>query len=260
MASTKLSDLGTALITGATSGIGHEFARQLASRGHDLILVARDRERLDAVAADLGSTYGVSVEVLPADLADRDQLLLVEQRLAEDDRPVDLLVNNAGFGLKKRFLDSDIADEQAMIDVLVTAVMRLSHAALGAMAARGKGGLINVSSVASFLPCGTYSAAKAWVTSFGQWAANEYRSQGITVLTLCPGFTRTEFHSRMGVRRQSAPDLLWLESDFLVERSLADFDKGRELSIPGGQYKVITSAARVIPRRALQTYQSIGRR
>ena len=139
------------------------------------MLVARDAARLEDVADELRASYGVEVEVLAADLVDRAQLGAVEARLRDPDRPVDLLVNNAGFGLKHRFLDNDVEAEQAMLDVLVTAVMRLTHAALGPMVARGSGGIINVSSVAGFLPRGTYAAAKAYVTSFSQWAAAEYR-------------------------------------------------------------------------------------
>lgn len=250
---------GTALVTGATAGIGHEFARQLAGRGHDLVLVARDAERLTDVAAELESAYGVAVEILPADLTDREQLARVERRVADPEAPVELLVNNAGFGLRQRFLDNDVEDEQAMLDVLVTAVLRLSHAALGAMSERGHGGLINVSSVAAFLPRGTYSAAKAWVNSFGEWAAGEYRDRGITVTTLCPGFTRTEFHSRMQVSQDSAPDFMWLDADVLVRRALADFDRGRVLSVPGAQYRTITTLSRAVPNRVLQRLQSLGR-
>ncbi len=249
-----------ALVTGGTAGIGHEFARQLADRGHDLVLVARDAGRLDEVAQELTTAYGVGVETLVADLTDRARLAEVERRLADPDRPVDLLVNNAGFGLKRPFLANDVEDEQAMLDVLVTAVMRLSHAALGAMAGRGSGGVINVSSVAAFLPRGTYSAAKAWVNSFGEWAAEEYRPQGVTVTTLCPGFTRTEFHERMGVSRASAPEFLWLDVEFLVSRGLADFDRGRVLSVPGGSYKAIAGASRALPRGVLQRFQRLGRR
>ena len=248
----------TALVTGATAGIGLEFARQLAARGHDLVLVARDTARLETVAGDLQATYGVGAEVLTADLVDRAQLALVEERVASLDRPVDLLVNNAGFGLKKRFGDNDVEQEQAMLDVLVVAVMRLSHAALGAMSARGRGGIINVSSVAAFLPRGSYSAAKAYVNSFGAWALGEYRPKGITVTTLCPGFTKTEFHERMSVRRGTG--YLWLEADFLVSECLSDFDKGKAMSVPGRQYKVITAATRMVPTRVAQRFQNIGRK
>jgi uncharacterized protein len=251
---------GTALVTGATAGIGRAFAHQLAGRGHDLVLVARDEERLAAEAESLRSTYGVSVEVLAADLTDRAQLGRVEARVADHGRPVDLLVNNAGFGLKGRFVDHDVETEQAMLDVLVVAVMRLSHAALRAMTARGHGGIINVSSVAAFLPRGTYGAAKAWVNSFSEWAAQEYRDRGVTVTALCPGFTRTEFHARMGVRRGSAPDFLWLDVDELVATALADHAKGRVYSIPSLPYKAIAGVTRLVPSRVLQRFQSLGRR
>jgi len=250
----------TALVTGPTAGIGHAFAQQLAARGYALVLVARDEERLEKTAAELRASHGVEVEVLPADLTDRADLARVEARLAEEARPVDLLVNNAGFGLKERFLDNSADAETAMLDVLVTAVLRLSHAALGPMAARGQGGIINVSSVAAFLPRGTYSAAKAWVNSFSEWAAHEYRPRGVTVMTLCPGFTKTEFHERMDVGRDSAPAFMWLDADSLVATALADYDKGRVYSIPSPQYKAIAAAARLVPNSLLQRFQSIGRK
>ncbi len=254
------SSPGTALITGPTAGIGHAFAEQLARRGHDLVLVARDRTRLEEVAAELRASYDVGVEVLPADLTDRDDLAVVEARLADRERPVELLVNNAGFGMKHRFLNNPVEAEQALLDILVTAVLRLTHAALGPMVERGHGGVINVSSVAAFLPRGTYSAAKAWVNSFSEWAANEYRPRGVTVMVLCPGFTKTEFHERMDVSRGSAPAFMWLEADELVARALADYDRGRVYSIPTARYKAITTAARVVPNRVLQRFQALGRR
>ncbi|KRC54814.1 MULTISPECIES: SDR family NAD(P)-dependent oxidoreductase [unclassified Nocardioides] len=253
--------MSTALVTGATAGIGLEFARQLAARGDDLVLVARDTARLESVAADLRTSYRVGVEVLPADLTDAAQLATVEARLADRARPVDLVVNNAGFGLKERFLDNPVDVEQAQQDVLVRAVLRLTHAALGGMVERGHGGVINVSSVAAFLPRGTYSAAKAWVNSFSAWAHNEYAGQGVTVMALCPGFVRTEFHERLGVDRDSsAPKPLWLEADRLVREALADFDKGRAMSIPSKRYKAIVAASRVVPRSGLQRLQSLGRK
>lgn len=253
--------MSTALVTGATAGIGHEFATQLAARGDDLVLVARDAPRLEEVADELRASYGVAVETLVADLTVPDQLASVERRVADRARPVDLLVNNAGFGLKERFLDNPIDDEQAQQDVLVRAVLRLSHAALGGMVERGRGGIINVSSVAAFLPRGTYSAAKAWVNSFSQWAHNEYGGRGVTVMALCPGFVKTEFHQRLGVDRdKSAPRLLWLEPDRLVRDALADFDKGRTMSIPSKRYKAIVTATRVIPASVQQRFQSLGRK
>ena len=250
----------TALVTGPTAGIGHSFARQLADRGYDLILVSRDEERLEKTAAELRASYGVEVEVLPADLTDRSGMARVEARLADPTRPVDLLVNNAGFGLKEELLGNTADAETAMLDILVTAVLRLSHAALGPMAERGHGGVINVSSVAAFLPRGTYSAAKAWVNSFSEWAATEYRPRGVTVMSLCPGFTKTEFHERMDVGRDSAPSFLWLDADKLVATALSDFDKGRVYSIPSAQYKAIATVARVVPNGILQRFQSLGRK
>jgi uncharacterized protein len=250
----------TALVTGPTAGIGRSFAHQLAEQGYDLVLVARDRARLEAEAVELRASYDIQVEVLAADLADREQLATVEARLADASRPIDLLVNNAGFGLKKRFLDNTVDQEQAMLDVLVTAVMRLSHAALGVMSERQSGGIINVSSVAAFLPRGSYSAAKAYVNSFSEWASREYADRGVTVTCLCPGFTKTEFHERMQVGRGSAPDFLWLDADELVRTALKDHAKGKVFSIPSPQYKAISTAARIIPGGVLQRFQSLGRK
>ncbi len=145
-----------------------------------------------------------------------------------------------------------------MLDVLVIAVMRLSHAALRAMTARGRGGVINVSSVAGFLPRGSYGAAKAYLNSFGAWAANEYRPRGVTVTTMCPGFVKTEFHQRMNVRRGSGRS--WLDADFVVSQCLKDFDRGRALSVPGLRYKAAVTAGRLAPTRLVQRFQSVGRR
>jgi uncharacterized protein len=200
--------------------------------------------------------------VLAADLTDRAQLATVERRLAEPadaEAPIDLLVNNAGFGLKGRFLDNDVEQEQAMLDVLVVAVMRLTHAALRAMAARGAGGIINVSSVAGYQPRGTYSAAKAWVNRFGEWASVEYAGRGVRIMTLCPGFTKTEFHGRMEVGRDAVPSFLWLDVDDLVREAIADFDAGKSLSVPSKRYKVITAVSRHLPTSLLQRFQSLGR-
>lgn len=254
----------TALITGATAGIGLAFARQLAASGHDLVLVARDQERLTSTATELATTYGVTVDTLAADLADRTQLALVEERVASTEAPIDLLVNNAGFGLKRRFAGNTADEETDMLEVLVVAVLRLSHAALKPMRERfldhgTRGGVINVSSVAGFLPRGTYSAAKAWVNSFSEWAHHEYASEGITVMALCPGFTKTEFHERMGVARDSAPAFMWLDVNDLVAEALADFEKGNAFSIPSLRYKTVVTVTKLIPKPLLQRFQSLGR-
>ncbi len=250
----------TALITGPTSGIGLAFAHQLAASGHDLVLVSRTAERLEKLAAELRATYGGEAEVIVADLGKRDDLAAVEARLADAARPIDLLVNNAGLGLKEKFLDNSVEQEQYLLDVLVTAVLRLTHAALGPMVARGGGAIVNVSSVAGYLPRGTYSAAKAYVTSLSEWADLTYRDRGVRVMALLPGFTRTEFHSRMQVSQQSAPAWMWLDADRLVRDGLRDLARGRRVSVPSRRYKVLAAAAKYTPTDLQARFQGLGRR
>lgn len=248
----------TALITGATAGIGRAFAEELARTGHDLVLVARDGERLESVAAELRTTYGVACEVLVADLADRAQVQAVADRVAADgDGAVDLLVNNAGFGLKSTFLASDVADEELQLAVLCRAVLVLSHAAGRAMAARGRGHIINVSSVASFVIMGSYSACKAWVTTFTQALANELAGTGVGATALCPGYTRTEFHQRMGASMKSIPGPLWLDADDLVRSALADAKAGRVVSTPGIVYRALEVGTGVLPRGVLRRLSAV---
>ena len=239
--------MGTALVTGATAGIGHSFARALAARGHDLVLVARDRERLEGVAADLRALR-VEVEVLPADLADPEQRARVEARLADASRPIEILVNNAGFGVASSFLDDDVDDEQRMIDVMVTAVMRLTHAVLPVMVARGTGAVLNVSSVAGWITGGTYSAAKAWATVFSESLALELAGTGVHVTAVCPGFTHTEFHGRAGMDVREVPEWMWLAADDVVARALADVRRGRPVSVAGPAYKALALATQYLPR------------
>lgn len=238
----------TALITGGTAGLGAEFARQLAARGDDLVLVARDAARLQERADDLAQRYRVHVEVLPADLCDRAQLAVVEERLRDLGRPVDLLVNNAGFGTNQLFLDGDLDEEQRQLDVLVTAVLRLTHAALPGMVRRGTGGVINVSSVAGFIAGGTYSAAKSWVTVFSEAVDRQVQGTGVHVTALCPGFTHTEFHQRAGMDVDHLPDWMWLDAPDVVSAALADFRRGKPVSVPGAQYKALSTLARYLPR------------
>lgn len=240
--------MSTALVTGATAGIGLSFVHQLAERGHDIVLVARDRARLENVSDELQATYGVGTEILVADLSDRAETGKVAERLADQARPVDLLVNNAGYSLKGRFLENDIEAEEAVFDVLARTVMVLSHAAANAMRQRGHGAIVNVSSVASFIASGTYSAAKSFVTVFTEGLASELKGSGVTATALCPGFTHTEFHERAKLDMSSLPDFMWLDSDRLVRDALDDVAKGKVVSVPGPQYKAIVAALRVIPR------------
>ena len=241
----------TALITGATAGIGHEYAVQLAARGHDLVLVSRNAARLDELAAELRTSYGVQVETLPADLAEDDGCRSVEARLADADRPVDLLVNNAGFSVNRRFITGDVEDEERMLRVLVRAVLRLTRAALPGMLERRHGVVINVSSVAGFVPQGTYSAAKAWVTSFTQGLVGDVSGTGVQVLALCPGFTHTEFHERAGIDMRRTPDWLWLEADDVVSEAFSALSRGQAVCVPGLQYKTMVIVARHVPTRVL---------
>lgn len=249
----------TALVTGATAGIGAEFARQLAARGHDLVLVARDTARLESAATQLRAS-GVAVEVLPADLADDDGCARIEWRCGEG---VDVLVNNAGLGTKGAFHEVDRDSEEHLLRLNVRAVLRLTHAALPPMVARGSGSIVNVSSVAGFAPgarAATYSASKAWVTNFSESLHLQYAEQGVRVLALCPGFTRTEFHSRADMDVSGIPDRMWLAATDVVRTALADLDAGRSLSVPGAQYKAIVAATRVVPpsvqRAVLKALQS----
>lgn len=243
----------TALVTGATAGIGREFAVQLAARGNDLVLVARDVERLEELAAELRRTRGVHVEILPADLSDREATARVAQRLADRERPVDVLVNNAGFGMKQSFLVNDLADEEGMFDVLCRAVLVLSHAAGRAMKERGRGQIINVSSVAGWIASGTYSAAKSWVTVFTEGLAGELAGSGVTATALCPGFVRTEFHARAQIRDDAFPDALWLEAPMLVRECLDDAAAGRVISVPSLTYKALSLALKVVPRALVRS-------
>lgn len=234
-------------MTGPTSGIGRSFARHLAAGGHDLVLVSRDRDRLEDVAAQLRDRYAVEVEVLPADLSDRADTARVADRLRDQARPVDLLVNNAGFGVKGRFLGGDLDAELRQLDVLVGAVLVLSHAVVPGMVARGHGAVVNVSSVAGFGPMGTYSAAKAWCTSFTENLAATLQGTGVTATALCPGFVRTEFHSRAGMDVGSRDSGWWLDPDDLVEDCLRDVRRGRAVSVPSRRYRALVVLLGLLP-------------
>ena len=283
----------TALITGASAGLGAEFAEQLAASGHDLVLVSRTRSALEEVAERLRQEYGIRTEVLPADLTDRDDLQRVARRVGAIDTatagtatadtatasgptadgnpgptdtaltstdalgPIDLLVNNAGYGLRSSFLRGDIADEEHMLFLLCHATLVLSHAAGRAMRSRGHGAIVNVASVAAFIPGGTYAAAKAWVTTFTESLSLELAGTGVTATAVCPGFTRTEFHQRAEMNMSSLPEYAWLDASEVVRQGLADARRGRVISVPTRRYAALSTLIDVLPRSAVRAL--IGR-
>lgn len=247
-----------ALVTGASSGIGEVFARRLAAAGADLVLVARRLERLHALAQELGGPH-TKVEVLLADLTDDDGLAAVEQRLAAMERPVDLLVNSAGFGTTGYFAELPVEREVAMIGLNVVALVRLTHAGLVAMADRGKGAIVNVSSMAGFqaLPrTATYAATKAFVTNFTEALAEEARGSGVHLQALCPGFTRTEFHTTNAFDAGRLPGLAWQSAEKVVDASLAALKRNRVVVVPGALNRVAATASWLAPRSVVRRLAS----
>lgn len=250
--------MATALVTGASSGLGAEFARQLAARGADLVIVARDRPALEGLAVAVAARHGVRVEVLVADLLDDAALARVEARLSDG---VDILVNNAGFGLDLGFERNPVDAEVRHLRLHVEAAMRLTHAALGPMLARGAGRVINVASVAGFVPRGTYGAAKGWLISFSRWANVVYRPRGVTVTAVCPGFVHTNFHERLGLApgHEGIAPGLWLDAATVVRDGLRASARGRSVNVPSWRYKVLVAASRLLPDAAVVRAASRGR-
>ena len=252
----------TALITGASSGLGAEYARQLAARGADLVLVARDRAALDTLAAELRATHRVEVEVLAADLLKPRHRDKVTARLAEAARPVEVLVNNAGFGLPLAFERNDIEDEVRHLDLHVEVPLRLMHAALPGMLERKSGRIINVASVAAFIPRSTYGAVKGAIVSFSRWANGRYAPQGVSVTAVCPGFTHTNFHERAGLPpgQEGIARWMWLDASDVVAASLHDAARGKAVSIPSLRYKLIVAATRFVPAALAARAGEAGRK
>ena len=243
-----------ALITGASSGIGEVYARRLAARGADLVLVARRADRLEALAGEL-EQQGVSVEVLDADLTDDDELVTVADRVAAVEAPVDLLVNNAGFGVTGVFAELPVARQMAMVELNVGALVRLTHAALGAMVGRGAGAIVNVSSLAAFQPMAhtaTYAATKAFVLSFTEAVAEEARGSGVSLQVLCPGLTRTEFHTANDFDVAWIPQLAWQSAEQVVDASLAALGGRRVVVVPGLVNRAVATASSLGPGRVVR--------
>lgn len=235
-----------AIVTGATAGIGESFTRLLAANNYNIVLVARDLPRLNERAAGLQAAYGVETVVLQADLSTDVGCALIEEYITSHE--IDVLINNAGFGINKAFTVSELADEQNLLDVLVRTPMRLMHVALKAMKSRNRGVIINVSSVAGFTAGGTYSASKSYLTVLSESLHTELATTNVKVSALCPGFTRTEFHQRGRMSMKGLPAFMWLNSDTLVEKSWIDALKGKAISIPGWQYQLLSFVMRFAPR------------
>ena len=240
----------TALITGASSGIGRAFSNRLARDGYRLILVARRADRLEALAKEFGELYGAGFEVFPADLTRSEELLAVEDRIAGE-TSLELVINNAGFGTVGRFAELDAGGEEAEIRLNVLAPLRIARAALPGMIERGRGAIVNLSSMAGFAPApymATYAATKAFVTSFSEGLHDELEGTGVTVQALCPGFTRTEFQDVAGARTDDIPSFAWQEADEVVAASLAGLEKGTLVLVPGFANQAVSTLTTAMPR------------
>ncbi len=237
-------------MTGASAGIGRAFALALAARGFDLVVVARDEQRLRDLAAQLGNDHDASTEVLIADLVTEVGIAAVVGRLEERARPIELVVNNAGFGTRGRFWELDADHELEEVHLNVAAVVRLTHAAIGPMVDRGSGGVINVSSVAAYQPVpfsAVYSATKAFVSSFTNALHEELRHTGVRAMVLAPGFTHTEFHERSGVDVSGWSKIVWQEADEVVEHALRSYERGRAVCVPGAFNKIAAAFSGTMP-------------
>jgi uncharacterized protein len=252
----------TALVTGASSGIGRQLASQLAADGCDLVILARRTRALTELAASLREAHQVSVEVLTADLTTPDGVAAAQDRLAAPGRPIELLVNNAGIGSAGSFADLPADSVAGQVSLNVLALVRLTHAVLPSMLRRGHGGVLNVSSVAGFLALpgsAVYGASKAFVTSFSESLSGEVQHKGVHVTALCPGFTRTEADddSRSG---GGPPGFAWLDAGTVARAGLDAVAAGRVICVPGAQYKAVVPLTRIVPRRAIRSAVKAMRR
>jgi short-subunit dehydrogenase len=235
-----------AIVTGATAGIGESFTLVLAREGFNIVLVARDLERMKERAATLESQFNVQTAIVQADLATDDGCAKVEKYIT--DNQIEVLINNAGFGINKAFSMSELNSEQQLLDVLVRTPMRLMHTVIPQMKARNSGSIVNVSSVAGWIAGGTYSAAKSYLTVLSESLHTELRGTGIKISALCPGFTRTEFHERGRMRMNGLPNFMWLSADRVVSQAWKENQNGKVLSVPGWQYLILSTVSRFGPR------------
>ena len=253
-----------AVVTGASSGIGDAVARRLATEGTHLVVVARDVERLESLASELRDRHAVEVEVLAADLATEAGRATVEHRLDDRDRPVDLLVNNAGFGTTGDLVDLDPDAEDQQVQVNVLAVLRLTRAALPGMVMRGRGAVVNIASLAGLYPTpgtATYGATKAFVCSLTDALHEELRGTGVTATSVLPGFTRTEFQERANWRPQGyLPDAAWMTADQVAAAALDGAAAGRARVVPGLAYKALNAATSPLPAGARRNLLGLTRR
>jgi short-subunit dehydrogenase len=239
-----------ALVTGATAGIGESFTRLLAENNYNIVLVARDMPRLQERASQLQSQFNVQTRIIQADLSTDAGCSAVEEYITNNQ--IDVLINNAGFGINKAFTMSELKAEQEMFDVLVRTPMRLMHIVLPGMKQRNKGVLINVSSVAGYIAGGSYSAAKSYLTVISESLHTELAGTNVKICALCPGFTRTEFHQRGRMSMKGLPSFMWLNSDRLVAKAWSDALKGKAVSIPGWQYQILVFVIQSLPRSIIR--------
>ncbi len=248
-------DTRTALITGASAGIGRAFAEELAADGFDLVLTARRLSRLEALGQELEKRYGVHVMSIGADLADPATPRILMQRVEAAGKPVDMLVNNAGYGIAATYLDAGWDQHAAFIRVLVTAVCELTHLALPSMIERGYGRIVNVASVAALLPGSSgatlYGGAKAFLVKFTESLWLELEGTGVHVSALCPGFTYSEFHDVSGTRQQVSklPGFLWMDANTVARQGIEAVHRGQPVCVNGAANKALVGTTKVVPGR-----------
>ena len=242
-----------ALITGASAGIGLEFAYQLAQKNYDLILVSRNQQKLSEIAQEISSKYKNINEVLVADLASKEGIDLVSNKIKTDE-DIEFIVNNAGLGINKPFHKATLYEESDLLNVLVKAPLEITHSAITSMLNRNKGFIINVGSVAAWTTSGTYSAAKVWLTSFSESLNTNYQKKGINICVVAPGFTKTEFHQRANMSTESIPNWMWLSTKIVVKDSIDAVLKGKTIVVPSIRYKLLVTFLKLMPRTFIRKF------